>query len=350
MGTENPPHFACVAPFDGHIDTYRDRPTPAAFPGIIRPPGTIRCAPQRLSRPAAGSARSRGTIPPSVKRHPNYDAWWKERSAAEKLPADQGADVLDRRVEQGRSPPQRQHRRLPTRRRAEKAAGLRLVSNVYAAVADYSSIAFHEKYLLPFYDCYLKGRQTSYLRRAECALFRHRRRPVRDRAGRGRRATSPTRLLSRQRTRRGSVTSLNDGGLSARDARRRRRTTVFDYPNPGWRMGVVGVRTGRAARSGAPRAHLHHAAARSASSSRRADRAGALRRFDPQRHGFLRQALGTDGAGGATSANTASAALAHRHQGLAARVDARHRPKRSRPHAPYYAFAKPAAARPRPGL
>ncbi len=36
-------------------------------------------------------------------------------------------------------------------------------SNLYAAVADYSSVAFHEKYLLPFYDCYLKGKKTSYL-------------------------------------------------------------------------------------------------------------------------------------------------------------------------------------------
>ena len=36
-------------------------------------------------------------------------------------------------------------------------------SDLYAAVADYSSVAFHEKYLLPFYDCYLKGKETSYL-------------------------------------------------------------------------------------------------------------------------------------------------------------------------------------------
>ena len=44
-------------------------------------------------------------------------------------------------------------------------------SDLYAAVADYSSIAFHEKYLLPFYDCYLKGKRTAYLDEPEVRYF-----------------------------------------------------------------------------------------------------------------------------------------------------------------------------------
>jgi putative CocE/NonD family hydrolase len=35
--------------------------------------------------------------------------------------------------------------------------------NVFQAAADFNSIAFHEKYLLPFYDWCLKGQQTSYV-------------------------------------------------------------------------------------------------------------------------------------------------------------------------------------------
>ena len=35
--------------------------------------------------------------------------------------------------------------------------------NVFQAAADFNSIAFHEKYLLPFYDWFLKGQQTSYV-------------------------------------------------------------------------------------------------------------------------------------------------------------------------------------------
>ncbi len=33
MATENPPHLACVAPFDGHIDTYRDSAYTGGIPG-----------------------------------------------------------------------------------------------------------------------------------------------------------------------------------------------------------------------------------------------------------------------------------------------------------------------------
>ena len=76
-------------------------------------------------------------------------------------------------------------------------------------------------------------------RRAGRALFRYRRRPLRERAHL---AAAQRRLhavlSSGDRT--GSVSSLNDGGLRARQARRGRRYTEFVYPDPGWRMGVVG--------------------------------------------------------------------------------------------------------------
>ena len=37
---------------------------------------------------------------------------------------------------------------------------------MFQAAADFNSIAFHEKYLLPFYDWCLKGQQTSYVNEA----------------------------------------------------------------------------------------------------------------------------------------------------------------------------------------
>jgi hypothetical protein len=32
-------------------------------------------------------------------------------------------------------------------------------------------VAFHEKFLLPFYDCYLKGQETAYLNEPNVRYF-----------------------------------------------------------------------------------------------------------------------------------------------------------------------------------
>ena len=112
-------------------------------------------------------------------------------------------------------------------------------SDLFAAVANYSSIAFHEKYLLPFYDCYLKGKRTSYLDEPDVRYFVT-----------GAERFDSARSWPPQNSRyvpyylgagpTGSVTSLNDGMLSTNAPETQGGTTVFDYPNADWRMGVVG--------------------------------------------------------------------------------------------------------------
>ena len=110
--------------------------------------------------------------------------------------------------------------------------------NAWAAAAEFSSVEFHENVLLPFYDHYLKGKQTDYLAR-----------PNVEYAVRGsnlvRKADSwppPGIRYTRwflNASPSGSVSSLNDGGLSSQPASGA-ASTAYKYPNPGWVSGVVG--------------------------------------------------------------------------------------------------------------
>ena len=112
------------------------------------------------------------------------------------------------------------------------------VPNAWAAAAEFASVAFHEKVMLPFYDHYLKGKPTDYAAR-----------PNVEYAVRGANITRSAETwpppgieytqwhLNAANT--GSVTSLNDGGL-APQAATGAASTSYQYPNPGWVAGVVG--------------------------------------------------------------------------------------------------------------
>jgi hypothetical protein len=112
------------------------------------------------------------------------------------------------------------------------------VPNAWAAAAEFSSIEFHKAVLLPFYDHYLKGKQTDYAAR-----------PNVEYAVRGSNVVRKADSWPPPGTRythwhlnaspSGSVSSLNDGGLSPQPAAGAASTT-YKYPNPGWVSGVVG--------------------------------------------------------------------------------------------------------------
>ena len=237
MGIQNPPGLACIAPYDGNVDTYRSSAytggIPGAFPSIWYN-STTRNVNQY---PASGPSRLiEWDYVGAVKRHNTYDEFWKLRAAAENL------DRI----------------RVPVfsigvwtkvdlhlngnivgfqRTRSPKKLLVFGSSSLFAAVADFSSVAFHETYLRPFYDCYLKGETTSYPDEPDVRYFV-------PGAEEFRAASSwpPANIeyrsyyLNADKT--GSVTSLNDGGLSG--DRPGSGTTSYDYPNPQWRAGVVG--------------------------------------------------------------------------------------------------------------
>jgi predicted acyl esterase len=238
MATQNPPHLGCVAPYDGHIDTYRDSAYTGGIPGNY-PTSWWDQVRTVNAYPNAGKPRFVDwDYPARVKRHPLYDAFWKERAAAEKLEKIK-APVFSIGV--WSKVDLHLNGNILGFQRAGGPKKLLVFgsSDLYAAVADYSSIAFHEKYLLPFYDCYLKGRRTSYLDEPNVRYF------VTGADLFESAATWPPPgpryvpyYLGEGPT--GSVASLNDGTLATAVPEASGGETVFDYPNPGWRMGVVG--------------------------------------------------------------------------------------------------------------
>jgi uncharacterized protein len=238
MATQNPPHLGCVAPYDGHIDTYRDSAYTGGIPGGYPTSWWEQVRTVNLY-PNAGKKRMVDwDYPAQVKRHPTYDAFWRERAAAEKL-AKIKAPVFSIGV--WSKVDLHLNGNVVGYQRAGGPKKLMVFgsSDLYAAVADYSSIAFHEKYLLPFYDCYLKGKRTAYLDEPEVRYFV---------TGADRFDSAPSWPPRNSRYvpyylgagPSGSVASLNDGALSTDAPAAQGSQTVFDYPNPGWRLGVVG--------------------------------------------------------------------------------------------------------------
>jgi hypothetical protein len=239
MGIENPPHLKCIAPYDGDVDTYRF----SAYSGGILgdyPAIWYSSAPRYNNLyPATGPSR-RLTLdyPELVNEHPLYDDFWKERSAIDRLGRirvpvysigvwSKMNFALNGNIwgyELVRSP---------------KKLLVVGTGSVAGAVANFSSIAFHERFMLPFYDHYLKGASTTYQTEPAARYFLDGADqfesadawPPRD-------AVLTPYFLAPGPS--GSVVSLNDGALDAGAPAGNGLQTSYDYPDPGWRIGVVG--------------------------------------------------------------------------------------------------------------
>ena len=237
MGAMSPPSLVCLGAHDGLSDIYRAGTHHGGIPCDFFP-GYWWYQNRFINRyPASGSSRDQDTdLTAMIAAHPMYDDFWRERSAWE---------VLDRikvpLYSSGVWAKMQLHTRGNIdgylRARGPKKLRMSGVPNAWAAAAEFASVDFHKRVLLPFYDHYLKGASTDYLAR-----------PNVEYAVRGSNAmrssdTWPlanvryvacylTQLTSQ------SVTSLNDGGLSR--APGATGATSYSYPIPGWVAGVVG--------------------------------------------------------------------------------------------------------------
>lgn len=237
MGIQNPPGLACIAPYDGNIDTYRCSAytggIPGAFPSIWYN-STTRAINQY---PASGPSRIIDwDYVGEVKRHTTYDGFWKIRAAAEQL--DQiKVPVFSIGVWSKVDLHLNGNVVGFERTTSDKKLLVFGSSNLFAAVADFSSETFHEEYLRPFYDCYLKGKRTSYLQEPAVRYFLTGAEEFRSAT-----AWPPENIQFQQyylaSGPTGSVASLNDGALSRSPLSA--GSFDFHYPHPEWRAGVVG--------------------------------------------------------------------------------------------------------------
>lgn len=238
MAAQAPPSLACIGAHDGLADAYRAGCYHGGIPCDFFP-GYWWYQNRFINRfPAEGPGREQQTdLAAMVAAHPTYDEFWRERDALE---------LLDRVTVPVYSSGVWSKHQLHTRGnidafakvRGEKKLRLSAAPNAWAAAAEFSSIEFHQKVLLPFYDHYLKGKETDYVKRPNVEYA------VRGAGAMRQSETWPPKgvrytawhLTAEQSE---SVTSLNDGGLTLAPPQGQEATT-YNYPVPGWVAGVVG--------------------------------------------------------------------------------------------------------------
>ncbi len=239
MAIQKPPSLACIAAFDGLNDPYRASVYQGGMLGDFF--GSYWWNQNRIinRHPANGQYPREQSCDLNllIQQHPTYDAFWRERCAAEHL---HQIEVPLYSVGVWGKVDLHTRGNIDGFRRARGPKKLKMIGPINAFVAnrEFNSRELHEKMLLPFYDHYLKGAKTDYPDRPTVEYFVRGADAVRSAE------TWPppgvryvTWNLSAQKS--GSVTSLNDGTLT-RDKASGETKTSYTYPNPGWMMGVVG--------------------------------------------------------------------------------------------------------------
>lgn len=239
MGIMAPPALACLAAYDGLNDPYRATCYQGGIPGQFIP-GYWWNQNRIINRfPANGAApRVQETdLDMLVTAHPTYDDFWRTRCAWERL-----HEIKVPLYSIGIWGKIDLHTRgnIDGFRRAKGPRKLQMRGppNAWAANAEFNGVEVHEKVLMPFYERFLKGKETEWDKRAPVEYF------VRG-ANVFKTADTwpPTGVKYKSwylnGDKSGSVTSLNDGGLSPQKPSGS-ESTSYAYPNPGWVTGVVG--------------------------------------------------------------------------------------------------------------
>ena len=239
MGIMKPPALACLGAYDGFNDPYRATCYTGGIPGQFIP-GYWWNQNRIINRfPANGAAPrvQKADLDMMITAHPTFDDFWRTRCAWERL-----HEITVPLYSVGIWGKIDLHTRgnIDGFRRAKGARKLQMRGpiNAWAANAEFNGVEMHEKVLLPFYDRFLKGKETEWDRRAPVEYF------VRGASVFKTADTWPPAGVKYKAWHlgagpSGSVTSLNDGALSAAEAQGA-ESTSYSYPNPGWVTGVVG--------------------------------------------------------------------------------------------------------------
>ena len=174
-----------------------------------------------------------------VERHPFYDEFWRERAAFEQL-----NKIKVPLFSIGVWAKQELHL-AGNIRGYQQASGPKKLAisgtpTPFSSQSDFAGVEFHRRYLLPFYEKYLKGLKTSYDERPNVEYLVRNTGKVRSFETWPPPGTKRSRFyLAKGRT--GSVTSLNDGALGAAPPEKNGEGTSYSYPQPSWVLGVVPI-------------------------------------------------------------------------------------------------------------
>src|SRR5215470_1665874 len=241
MGIQNPPHLTCLGAYDGLNDPYRYMGYPGGIEGMFIPywyNASVRVAngwPATKDHPR----EMPNDLILEWQRHPFYDSWWKERTAAEQL--DKITTPLYSIACWAKQDLHLQGNINGfLRARGPKKLAMSGTATAVSSQMDFNNVEYHKEHLLPFYDHYLKGLKTDYVTRPNVEY------PVRN-TGTMRAFDAwpppdakPT-TFHLHKGPSGSVTSLNDGALAAEAPAAGGGATSYAYPQPNWTLGVVPV-------------------------------------------------------------------------------------------------------------
>lgn len=240
MGILNPPHLACIVPYDGSVDRYRDAGYHGGIFGGFQSSWYNQVRFLNRHRPANIPGREMPyDLGYHALEHQTYDAWWKERSPFERL-----SEIKVPVLSIGHWPKIGLHVRGNIIGFEEIKSPKKLLITDARTPRDVHHMCddpeFHAREVLPFYEHHLKGVDNGVMDGPPVRMY-----------VRGADEFRTFDVWPPKQTRyeswylrkgpSGSVTSLNDGGLSREKPAAAEGSTTYRYPDEKWYNGVVTV-------------------------------------------------------------------------------------------------------------
>jgi hypothetical protein len=239
MATYNPPGLACIVPYDGLVDQYRGSNYHGGIYCSYRSVWytSLRADNQHRLAGQHGRPPMRFDLVGEIINHSLDDEFWRERSPYWRL-----HQIKCPVLSVGHWGKMGLHLRGNILGYEEVKAPKKLVvtgaRNTFEAHRMFDEIEFHENELLPFYDLHLKGKNNGFMDGAPVKIFVRGINEWRtEEEWPPKRATYTPYYLRKGPS--GSVTSLNDGGLSAEPPPANEASTSYTYPDWQWVNGVA---------------------------------------------------------------------------------------------------------------
>ena len=239
MASYAPPGLACIAPYDGLVDQYRCSNYHGGIFCSYRSVWYTSLRADNMHRPAGKMNRPpmKFDLVGAITEHTLDDEFWRERSPYWRIDKIK-CPVLSI----GHWGKMGLHLRGNILGYEELKAPKKLVvtgaRNTFEAHKMFDEITFHEKELLPFYDLHLKGKNNGFMEAEPVRVFVRGANVWRaEEEWPPQRATHVPYYLRKGPS--GSVTSLNDGGMSTDKPPANEPTTSYTYPDWQWVNGVA---------------------------------------------------------------------------------------------------------------
>jgi len=238
MATLNPPGLACIAPYDGLVDQYRDSNYHCGIYCSYRSVWYTSLRADNQHRLAGRHGRPPMTfdLVGEIINHPLDDDFWRQRSPYWRLDKIK-CPVLSI----GHWGKMGLHLRGNILGYEEVAAPRKLVvtgaRNTFEAHRMFDEVEFHARELKPFYDLHLKGANNGFMDSEPVKFFVRGADAWRAEEEWPPQAT-PVAYYLRQGPS-GSVTSLNDGALSTNTPSATEAPTSYTYPDWQWVNGTA---------------------------------------------------------------------------------------------------------------